>query len=500
MLGRMSVSLSPAAPAVPASTARVAATDAMWPLWFALGSSLAAAFGTHWDIAWHRSIGRDSFWTPPHVAIYAAAVMAAVAALARILPATFGGASPRRPRVRVLGFRGPLGAFISAWGGGAMLASAPFDDWWHNAYGLDVKILSPPHVVLALGIIALHVGALVMIAGALNRADGARRRTLELLVIVVGGNLVVGLLTLFMEKTVRPFMHLGSFYLIVGLAVVPVAGGGAGGDWPPLGGDVGRASSIRCSCWRCSGRFRWCPRNRSWGPVLVPVTSLVPPEFPLLLLPAAVALDAWSWRRRGRPGAATVVIGALLFLGVFLLCQWPFASFLMSPPARNFFWGARYFDFWLPASTAYRRYAFLHESASATATLAGGGAGDARRWRWRRGGASAAGWPGCGDEARGAAIATGLVLLAAAARRRTSAASTPSRTGWPARITCWSRFDRRTSSRESPASTCARSTATFATFAWFRCPWPGRAPLHRRSPTWRSPAPTTRSSTAARCG
>ncbi|MFL5307179.1 MAG: hypothetical protein ACJ8F1_18330 [Polyangia bacterium] len=361
----MSVSLSPAAPAVPASPARAAATDAMWPLWFALGSSLAAAFGTHWDIAWHRSIGRDSFWTPPHVAIYAAAVMAAVAALARILPATFGGGASASSAVRVLGFRGPLGAFISAWGGGAMLASAPFDDWWHNAYGLDVKILSPPHVVLALGIIALHVGALVMIAGALNRSEGGRRRTLELLVIVVGGNIVVGLLTLFMEKTVRPFMHLGSFYLIVGLAVVPVVAavqGVTGRRWAATSVAVVYSVFLLALLWT----FPLVPAQPKLGPVLVPVTSLVPPEFPLLLLPAALALDAWSWRRRG--GAATVVTGALLFLGVFLVCQWPFASFLMSPPARNFFWGARYFDFWLPASTAYRRYAFLDESASATVT------------------------------------------------------------------------------------------------------------------------------------
>ncbi|MES1205121.1 MAG: hypothetical protein ABUS79_04215 [Pseudomonadota bacterium] len=364
----MSVSLSPAAPAVSASTARVAATDAMWPLWFALGSSFAAAFGTHWDIAWHRSIGRDSFWTPPHVAIYASAVMAAVAALARILPATFGGAaaSSSSSSVRVLGFRGPLGAFVSAWGGGAMLASAPFDDWWHNAYGLDVKILSPPHVVLALGIIALHVGALVMIAGALNRSDGARRRTLELLVIVVGGNIVVGLLTLFMEKTVRPFMHLGSFYFVVGLAVVPVLAavqGATGRRWAATSVAGVYAVFLLGLLWT----FPLVPAQPKLGPVLVPVTSLVPPEFPLLLLPAALALDAWTWRRRGRPGPTAVVTGALLFLGVFLLCQWPFASFLMSPPARNFFWGARYFDFWMPASAAYRRYAFLQEPASATA-------------------------------------------------------------------------------------------------------------------------------------
>ncbi|HSS37545.1 MAG TPA: hypothetical protein VLT58_02135 [Polyangia bacterium] len=362
----MSVSISPAPAAVPASTAQVAATDAMWPLWFALGSSLAAAFGTHWDIAWHRSIGRDSFWTPPHVAIYTAAIMAAVAALARILPATLGGASASSSSVRVLGFRGPLGAFISAWGGGAMLASAPFDDWWHNAYGLDVKILSPPHVVLALGIIALHVGALVMIAGALNRSEGARRRTLELLVIIVGGNLVVGLLTLFMEKTVRPFMHLGSFYFVVGLAVVPVLAavqGAAGRRWAATSVVVAYSVFLLALLWT----FPLVPAQPKLGPVLVPVTCLVPPEFPLLLLPAALALDAWSRQRRGRPGRPNVVIGGLLFVSVFLLCQWPFASFLMSPPARNFFWGARYFDFWLPASTAYRRYAFLQEPAPATA-------------------------------------------------------------------------------------------------------------------------------------
>ncbi len=357
----MSVSGSTVGAVAPASTAPLAGTDATWPLWFVLGSSLAAAFGTHWDIAWHRSIGRDSFWTPPHVAIYAAAIMAAVAALARILPATLGGAAAASS-VRVLGFRGPLGAFISAWGGGAMLASAPFDDWWHNAYGLDVKILSPPHVVLALGIIALHVGALVMIAGALNRSDAARRRTLEVLVIVVGANLVVGLLTVFMEKTVRPFMHLGSFYFIVGLVVVPVLAavqGATGRRWAASSVVVVYSVFLLALLWT----FPLVPAQPKLGPVLVPVTCLVPPEFPLLLLPAAMALDVW----RRRPGRRSAVTGALLFVGVFLLCQWPFASFLMSPPARNFLWGARYFDFWLPPGDAYRRYVFLHEPASATA-------------------------------------------------------------------------------------------------------------------------------------
>ena len=45
-----------------------------------------------------------------------------------------------------------------------MLASAPFDNWWHNAYGLDVKIFSPPHVVLDGGVLAIQVGALLLAA------------------------------------------------------------------------------------------------------------------------------------------------------------------------------------------------------------------------------------------------------------------------------------------------------------------------------------------------
>ena len=45
-----------------------------------------------------------------------------------------------------------------------MITSAPFDDWWHNAYGLDVKILSPPHVVLVTGLVAVQIGTMVLIA------------------------------------------------------------------------------------------------------------------------------------------------------------------------------------------------------------------------------------------------------------------------------------------------------------------------------------------------
>ena len=37
--------------------------------------------------------------------------------------------------VGVFGFRAPLGAFLGASVGVAMLTSAPFENWWHDAYG-----------------------------------------------------------------------------------------------------------------------------------------------------------------------------------------------------------------------------------------------------------------------------------------------------------------------------------------------------------------------------
>src|SRR5919205_369587 len=104
-----------------------------WYLWCSALAVTSAYIGGYWDISWHRSIGRDSFWTPPHIAIYACGVLAGLSSAYLIFSATFGPDSPfRSVGVRVWGFTGPIGAFVSAWGGIAMLASAPFDNWCHN--------------------------------------------------------------------------------------------------------------------------------------------------------------------------------------------------------------------------------------------------------------------------------------------------------------------------------------------------------------------------------
>src|SRR3954470_22752325 len=64
-----------------------------WYLWCAALAVTSAYIGGYWDISWHRSIGRDSFWSAPHIAIYACGVLAGLASAYLIFATTF--ASPR---------------------------------------------------------------------------------------------------------------------------------------------------------------------------------------------------------------------------------------------------------------------------------------------------------------------------------------------------------------------------------------------------------------------
>src|ERR1700758_3858798 len=87
-----------------------------WFLWCCALAVTSVTIGAHWDVSWHRSIGRDTFWTPAHLAIYLCGVLAGIAFGYLIFHTTFA----RPPQlvassVRVFGLRGPLGAFLAAW-------------------------------------------------------------------------------------------------------------------------------------------------------------------------------------------------------------------------------------------------------------------------------------------------------------------------------------------------------------------------------------------------
>src|SRR5499427_9583593 len=179
-------------PANAAEFARSRAESIPWYLWSTLLSTACISSGLYWDISWHETIGRDSFWTPAHLLIQFGAIVAGLASASVIFRTTFSGdVEAKRSSVNVLGFRGPLGAFILAWGGAAMLTSAPFDNWWHNAYGLDVKIISPPHILLALGIFGVNWGAAFLASAEMSRAQGAQRRVLQYVLLAAAGFVLI---------------------------------------------------------------------------------------------------------------------------------------------------------------------------------------------------------------------------------------------------------------------------------------------------------------------
>ena len=329
-----------------------------WYIWCLVVATCSAVTGGVWDISWHKSIGRDSFWTPAHLLIYLCGVLAGGASAWLILRATFvkngelHGAS-----VRVWGFRGPLGAFLCAWGGVAMLVSAPFDDWWHNAYGLDVKILSPPHMVLILGIVIIRLGTLLIVLGAMNRAAGELRRRLHRVFLFTATLVLGSVLGTFMEMTTRNYMHGSRFYTIVGFTVPLCLMAVARASWHRW------AATIVASVFTVLAlAFMWIlplfPAEPKLGPVYQEVTHFVPLDFPLLVLPAAIAVDLARRRIAGtHPWRHALVLGPV-FIAVFAAVQWPFANFLMSPASRNWIFGTHYLPFFAPPESDYARYVF----------------------------------------------------------------------------------------------------------------------------------------------
>jgi hypothetical protein len=310
---------------------------APWSIYSVLFASMSVILGVIWDISWHRSIGRDTFWTPAHMGIYLGGVVAGLTSGWVALQTTFAGsAGDRGTAVRFWGFRAPLGAWVCIWGAFAMVTSAPFDDWWHNAYGLDVKIISPPHMLLAAGIAAIQCGAMLMALAWQNRAVGDRRH-LGRLYLLGAGLLLLLVATVATEHTQRWDMHQSHFYQVsagVFLFFIISSARASVARWP--------ATTVALVY---TGLTLFMlvllplfPAQPLLGPIYVQVDHFMPTDFPLLLIVPAFALDLLLQRTRSRVNDwVLALIASAVFLVTFVAVQWPFADFLMTPSARNWF-------------------------------------------------------------------------------------------------------------------------------------------------------------------
>jgi hypothetical protein len=312
-----------------------------WSSYLMASALTSIAIGITWDISWHESIGRDTFWTPAHMAIYLGGVLAGcVGGWLALKHTFFGGPAERDASVSVFGARAPLGAWVAMWGALAMLTSAPFDDWWHNAYGLDVRIMSPPHVVLGLGMFAISVGAILLVLARQNRLQDVAATKGSGLFVYTGGVFVL-LGSVFLLEYIYPNQQHGARFFVVCALMFParlVALAYAGRiSWPAT-----RVAAIYmgllCAIDWILGLF---PATPMLAPIFNPVTHMVALPFPLLLIFPGIAIDlllrvAGDVTGKLRLIGLSMALGAA-FLAIFAFVQWYFAEFLLSPHAQNWF-------------------------------------------------------------------------------------------------------------------------------------------------------------------
>ncbi|MGQ0743858.1 MAG: hypothetical protein ACT4OS_05905 [Acidimicrobiales bacterium] len=151
----------------------------------------AGAIGLYWDVAWHINLGRDiTLMTPSHTMIVLALGGLMFAALVTVVFATVEDAA--------VGFRWsglviPWSALSLASLGFGGVVAFPLDALWHEAYGIDVTLWSPTHLMLvgggALGTIAVWL----MMAEA--RRDAAPTWLGKVIQVTVAGAVLVGLST-----------------------------------------------------------------------------------------------------------------------------------------------------------------------------------------------------------------------------------------------------------------------------------------------------------------
>jgi hypothetical protein len=196
----------------------------------------------------------------------------------------------------------------------------------------------------------------------MNRAEGDDRRRLLRLFLYVGGMILVCFTVLQMEMIYRTTMHTLRVYRLLALVA------------PFVFASIARGSRYRWAATSVAAVYTVFVLLMSWilplfpaepklGPVYHRLHEFTPPEFPVLLIVPAFVLDL-IWQRTGKWGIwKQATVSGLVFLAVLAAVQWPFANFLMSPAARNWFFGTIYFGYYTSPNSLYMRYLFLPTEA-----------------------------------------------------------------------------------------------------------------------------------------
>ncbi|MFC3689223.1 hypothetical protein [Aquipuribacter hungaricus] len=134
--------------------------------------SLLALLGVYLDDAWHTDVGRDGFFSPPHLLLYAGVLVTSLSVLVWVVRSWRQAGGGAAGAADVL--RSPA-IWLAGVGGVTTVLSAPLDDAWHRLFGRDAVLWSPPHLAAVAGTCALAVGLLAGLQTTRGRGAGAAR-------------------------------------------------------------------------------------------------------------------------------------------------------------------------------------------------------------------------------------------------------------------------------------------------------------------------------------
>jgi hypothetical protein len=152
------------------STGKYSSTILISPIIYfliSIGVSLQIS-GSNWDIVWHGIGNVETFFTPPHSVIYSGVVLAIGSVIGGTIQAAFRIRQQKNDATWFVLLSVPsslpLAIKLAAIGCILQLTAGPFDFLWHSLFGFD-GLLSPPHSVLAVGMLTTALGALIGIYG-----------------------------------------------------------------------------------------------------------------------------------------------------------------------------------------------------------------------------------------------------------------------------------------------------------------------------------------------
>ncbi len=281
------------------------------PLALGLAGLALGWSGAGWDVAWHRLIGRDTFWSPPHIGLYLGTTLNGLAALIAAWTAA-SGRPVRGPELRIGPIRGELGLALVGFGALAIIASAPFDDLWHRMFGRDIDIWSPPHLAGVAGGAIVYTGWILALGA--NVFDLSPRLRVALATLVLAGFTGV-------------VVFGTNFYYIMGWAregfLYPLLVGAA---FPFVLALATRALSVPWSATAVALTYTALALT-TFG--VLRAFGWPPPAFPPLIVAGAVALDV-ARRRASSP----VALGAVFCVAVVIAEGLRLALFAPPPPTQ----------------------------------------------------------------------------------------------------------------------------------------------------------------------